>query len=180
MKNFIYTFSLIIFIVAGFIFFLYQESWLIINLPSQSKSLSPTFTNKSEYQETVLYIWNHNRIEKETGQILKTGHRAEVIQDLINQFLKLCQEADSIQQATHVQSVIWSDNQKTIFISFNQSLFDKQSSTFEKLMIIDSLLKTLKNTQLDIAYVQFLVNHQPLQDSHLNFEIPWPMSGIDS
>ena len=66
---------------------------------------------------------------------------------------------------------------KELFLSFNKDLFDKQYATFEKLMIIESLLKTMRDNKIAIQSVRFLVHHQIMTDDHLNFIISWPILG---
>ena len=73
-------------------------------------------------------------------------------------------------------SAIITEN-KELFLSFNKDLFDKQSATLYKMMIIESLLKTLRENHISVQSVRFLVHHQTMIDDHINFNISWPMNG---
>ena len=68
-------------------------------------------------------------------------------------------------------------NKHIAFISYNQAPFNEQDNTLTKLMIIEGLLKTLRQNNITINSIQFLTNHQPMQDDHLDFTIPWPIQG---
>ena len=48
----------------------------------------------------------------------------------------------------------------------------------QKWHLIESLLKTIKESELGIKFINLLVNNKPLEDTHLSFIQPWPIEGF--
>jgi hypothetical protein len=44
--------------------------------------------------------------------------------------------------------------------------------------LIEGLLKTLRENDIKIQRIHFLLHHQPLVDYHLDFSHPWPLEGF--
>ena len=49
---------------------------------------------------------------------------------------------------------------------------------FKKWMMIEGVLKTLRENNITVKDVHFLVQHQPLSDPHLDFSVAWPLHGF--
>ena len=64
------------------------------------------------------------------------------------------------------------------YLSFDRTILNKEETIFKKWMLIEGLLKTIASTNLSITQIQFLVQHQQLQDIHIDFSIPWPIHGF--
>lgn len=161
----------------GALFFLQQESWIIINWPSLSPSQTKLHSHIQQTQEVPLWIWNKDTFKQEMSEIILSNDHAQIIKQIVNNFFTACLETNSVDQQIIVQSVIVSNSGQEAFISLNQNPFNLQSSTFAKLMLMQSLLKTLQCTKSNITHIRLLVQHQPLTDQHLNFDISWPIQG---
>jgi hypothetical protein len=77
-----------------------------------------------------------------------------------------------------LQSVSLAINERDAVISFDRVPFNDQSSCFEKWMWVEGLLKTIKESGLILQSIRFLVHHQELVDTHLDFSNPWPGNGL--
>ena len=163
-------------LLLGILFFLYQESWIIISLPNSNTTLYKN-TSTIQSKETSLWIFSQGNLKKETTEIMISNDHAQTIKQLLNNWLVTLEEENIIDKQINVSSVILSPSGQDAFICFQENFLNKQASCFTKMMIIESMLKTLRDAQLGIINVRFLVHHQPMQDPHFNFDISWPVAG---
>ena len=78
-----------------------------------------------------------------------------------------------------LRSIALSPDQRNIFINFvDISPFAHQTSTYNKLLWIQALFKTLHAYNNKLEYVYFLVNNKPVEDYELDFSRPWPIIGF--
>lgn len=168
MKTWSIIAALLIMSLAGIIFFMHQESWIIFNFPQLPAMITNKPINKITYKQAKLFIWQNKQFKEETCQIIDNAHTSSMMTDLIDHFLIACQEKALIDQPVQAESVIIS--KQDLFISFNHSPFNKQSSTHHKLMFVQSLIKTIKQFNSQVMQIQLLVHHQPIQDPHLSFD----------
>ena len=166
--------AILLFCIGSLLFF-YQESWIIINIPTtQDVTVLGNISSKQSKNITI-YLWKKDRFEQELSEIFITNNQAQTIQQIVYHFFANYEDMVNSDKQILVQSVILSPSEKQAFISLNHTPFSTQSSTFEKYMIIKSLLKTLLEADLTITHVYLLVQHQPLIDRHLNFQVAWPL-----
>ena len=163
-------------IFGGVLFFLHQESWIMINFASPSSHIKKN-NIQIQPKETPIWIFANGNFKKETTEIIFSNDHAQTIKLLLNSWLTTLEEENIIDKQITVQSVILSPSGQDAFICLTESPLGKQASTYEKLMIIESMLKTLKDAKLGIINVRLLVHHQPMLDPHLNFDISWPVTG---
>jgi hypothetical protein len=176
MKNIKFIFFSMILLICGVLFFLHQESWITIHFPTSNTFAQKTNPNIKP-KETPLWIFANGTLKKEMTEIIFSNDHAQTTKILLNNWLATMEEESIISQQITVQSVILSPSGQDAFICFSQTLFNPQSSTHAKLMIIESMLKTLLCADLGLSNVRMLVHHQPMQDHHLNFDISWPIHG---
>lgn len=167
----------IILLFIGVLFFLYQESWIMISLPAHTTTLQNT-SMLAQTKETPLWIFKNGTLKKEPSEIIINNDLTETIKQLVNNWLKTLEEENIIDKQIMVQSVILSPSGQDAFICFQENFLNKQSSSFVKMMILESMLKTLHDAKLNINNVQILVHHQPMRDDHFNFDISWPTTGF--
>lgn len=159
----------------GLILFALQQKWIIINLPTQEKSLLPaTTTHKKNCK--FFYFYN-NAWHTENSVLIWSENKTENLSLLVNQWLALAFDEKIIKKKTALESVCVSEQQE-LLLSFDRSILHKEASTYEKLMVVEGLLKTIRENEPSIKKVRILVHHQPLADYHLNFINPWPMQGF--
>ena len=162
---------------CGVLFFLQQESWIIINF-STPKSFIKKNNVSIQPKETPIWIFANGTFKKETAEIIFSNDHAQTIKMLINSWLTTLEEENITDKQITVQSVILSPSGQDAFICLTETPLNKQTSTHTKLMVIESMLKTLKDAKLGITNIRLLVHHQPMQDPHLNFDISWPVTGF--
>jgi hypothetical protein len=164
------------FFISGILFFAYQESWIIINIPQTS-----IWKNLQNPKNTTIncYLWafKNNQWIKEEKQINKTEDTAQMIQSLLNNWFLFLQEEHILRKTITVDSCILSPTKKLAFISLNHNPFNSQATTYECLILIEGCLKTIRENKIELQDIQILLNHKPWTDHRLNMEIPWPITG---
>ena len=96
---------------------------------------------------------------------------------LINAWLSLLEEEHILTKKTMLQSALITVSGHA-YLSFDHNILSKEEIIFRKWMLIEGLLKTIAAHDIAITHVQFLVQHQPLHDAHLDFSLPWPLYGF--
>ncbi|MBM17787.1 MAG: hypothetical protein CL947_01805 [Epsilonproteobacteria bacterium] len=179
MKNMYYIIACISMTLVGSLFYLQQESWIIITSPfDYDNKINPIAKKYTSYKTVTLYAWNQNHLKQEVTDIIYSDNVSQNLKQLINSWFLFLDDEDIMTQETYVESVILSPSKQEAFISLNQIPFEGSWSTYQKLFWIEGMLTTIKNNKIPITAIRLLVHHQPLQDDHLNFAIPWPITGF--
>ena len=104
--------------------------------------------------------------------------KVETVQYIVNQWLNVLDEEEILDKKVLLQHVSLNSSESIAYLSFDRYPFDRESSTHQKHMIIESLLKTIRESSLQIPFFHFLVHHKPMIDTHLDFTHPWPLHGF--
>jgi len=138
---------------------------------------SRTITSTTK-KEVSLFFWHNHIWHQEKKEILWHETTSTNIHNLINNLFILLEEEQIMPKKTSVQSVLIAPSGRTAYVSFDQSPFLKNHITYEKWLIIEGILKTIRENSTDIDTIQFLVRHTPFHDQHLDFSKPWPITGF--
>lgn len=162
----------------GMLFYAWHKQWIVIKLPIMQEitSIEP-IQSKSLKKNIMLHYWHTDAWHKEKSELLWQEDLSQNIQYLLNQWLSLLDEEQIMDKKVIIQSVLMSPSQYA-YISFDRNPFDKEQKTIEKIYWIEGLLKTLRENGILTQGINFLVQHQPLCESHLDFSNPWPLSGF--
>ncbi len=165
---------LALFFVAGILFFGYYHEYIIINF---KKTTASTFdqTPTAQKKKIPLHFWRDGWRTEEI-QLLLSDSAVANAQIIASSWLEMAHDEHLLKKRVAVESVLAHSDE--LFISLERAPFAKESSTFEKWMIVESILKTLKSAGLPFKNVRFLVHHQPMQDVHLEFSLAWPINGF--
>jgi hypothetical protein len=179
-KNYLYL-TLSCF-VAGLLFMALQQNWIILRFSSsilnhESPSNSPSVSSFKK-KKITLFCWKNDSWFSESNEILWSSDSAQNITNLVQSWLTLLDEEKLTSNKITLQSALLTANSQTAYLSFDQTLFSKDASTYQKLMVIEGLLKTLRANHLTTPFMQFLTQHQVAKDSHLDFSNPWPITGF--
>jgi len=126
----------------------------------------------------LLQYWHKKKWNKEKIDLLWTNDKAKNIQYLINSWLALLDQEDVMPKKVSLQAVLLSSCANIAYLSFDRNPFSENSTTYEKLMLIEGLLKTVRENDVKLQSVHFLVHHQIMGDYHLDFSNPWPIHGF--
>lgn len=181
------TFSL------GILFLALQKEWLVVRSPfAPQHDLAEIRQDlASTKQPLTIYYWANQRWNSEQTDILSSNNSTKDLKHLVTNWLNLLTEEQILCQKPALQSVLLDQQTKNLYLSFDRALFTDTESTKEKLLVIESLLKTIRAhqsaqsvpkfnsaNQVAIETVTFLVSHQTMSDAHLDFTVSWPISGF--
>lgn len=162
--------------VIGILYFAISHKWILFRYPSSNTiAYSKPLTKK---KQATLFFWQHEKWKSETQDVLWSESIDHNIHTLINTLLNMLEEENILHKKITLQSALLSPSGHEAYLSFDHNPLPKESSTFEKWMIIEGLLKTIRENKIPIQGIQFLVYHQPLCDPHLDYSKPWPIHGF--
>lgn len=161
----------------GIVLYCIGKEYIIIRWPQYA-----TYAQESSHEvikkKITLHFWNNNRWNNETVDALWPSETHHCIQALVQPLLTLMEEEQIINKKIMLQSTACSLSGNDVYLSFDRAPFNKESSTLEKLMVIESILKTVRGNGITVPNVYFLVHHQTLKDPHLDFSCAWPLTGF--
>lgn len=176
MKSFYMLLISFICFFIGLLSFAISQQWIIFYWPNTTTNL-PLPRHQSIKKTVVLSFWHRNSWHHEKVELLWPQETSEQIKNLVNAWLRVLNEEQIIKKNISLQSVLISDNGYA-YLSFDRNPIIKSQATYYNLMLFESLLKTLQNADIHIKGVYFMAHHQPLNDAHLNFMHPWPLTGF--
>jgi len=173
-KNYLIV-SFLSFIVAIFFFVLYNQH-IIIYMPQQKTIQSPARAQHYK-KEITLHFFHHDKWVCEKQELLWSDSVTTNSYQLINAWLAILDEERITTKKVTLQAALLSTD-KTLYLSFDHNPLSKEETIVKKWMLCEGLLKTIRENSLAVHSVQFLVQHQPLVDYHLDFSSPWLIQGF--
>lgn len=164
-------------VFLGMLFVAVQKEWIILRFSSSHIQINNK-TNALSKRSVMIFFWHNQEWRSEKNLLIWSSDLATNVANLTQSWLTLLDEEKITRYKVNLESALINQNQQIVYLSFDRTLFTKEMSTHQKLMIIEGLLKTLRENQIKIPQVQFLVHHQPIKDGHLDFSQPWPISGF--
>ncbi len=162
-------------LVIGTLFFAFYNNWIIFYIPSRKEEVTSVLAHKKKVE---LWYMKNNSWQKEQKELVLSGDRSQALQIIIELWLTLLVEESIGKKRPHLESASLSLSGDELFLSFDRSPFSRDISTYEKLVWTEGLLKTVHAQDATIKKVRFLMHHQPLQDSSLDFSCSWPLAGF--
>lgn len=163
-------------LLVGMLFYGIYNELIIIRLPYKSTN-QPIMPSNAQRKNSKLIYWNKEAFITEEKELLIPSDTLQAFTDLTNSWLTLLEEEQVMQKKVSLQSGLLDDTGQHASLSFDRNPLPKKQSTYQKLMFIEGLLKTVQASGLPIKSVRFFAHHKPLQDTHLDFNHPWPISG---
>lgn len=166
-------------LVACFVllFFALHHQLIIIQWPYTSTSTVHLATG-TERRCVTLYYWHHDKWMHETVDIIWSTQKDVSIKHLVDSWLTLMDEERLMEKKVSLQSVMLAPSDQEAYLSFDRNPFAAESSTYDKWMWVESLLKTLRDNGIKLQSVRFLVHHQDMYDYHVDFSKAWPLIGF--
>ncbi len=161
--------------LVALLFFACRNEYIILNfrsLTNKSHAIAPKKKNIN------LFYWTHERWNKEEVEVIWTSNLQNNIATMVKSWLILIEEEKLIDKKITLLSALVAANQNELYISLDRNPFDDDQSTIKKLMLVESLLKTLRENKVPIKKVRLLKHHQTIWDHHLDFYHPWPIEGF--
>lgn len=164
--------------ITGTIFYAILNEWIIIVPPTFMAKAADQTKLQSHRKKVIFHYFKRNQWQQEATDLIWSADYTQAVKHLVSNWLALAYEEKLVEKLVTVQSVLLSAAEHEAFISFDSNPLPKQQSTFEKWMIIEGILKTVRENYPAVQSVWFLVRHQPLHDPHLDFATAWPLNGF--
>lgn len=162
--------------IAALLFFAIYNQLIIFRMPERSfNELAPSAIIQKK--QITQHYFHGNKWKTEKQDMLWQDSTEKNVFHIINAWLVLLDEEHIIAKKTTLQSALVTQS-GTVYLSFDHNILGKEETIFKKWLLIEGLLKTIASNNIAITHVQFLVQHQPLQDTHLDFSLPWPVCGF--
>ncbi len=164
---------------GGAIAYALHNNWLIIRYPSYKKEIQEYYQRATTNKKKVyLSFWHHDRWHTEDKQLLWSASTGDNVMHVINSWLSLLDEYEVTDKKVALQTALVGNPNNLVYLSFDNNLFAQHHTVFEKWMLLEGLLKTIRENTIDIQQVRFLVHHRPMKDPHVDFTNAWPLSGF--
>ena len=164
-------------LLIGMLFYGIYNDLILIRLPFAHLS-APFIPRQIEKQSILPTGMEPNGSLKKKRYSFHRGLRT--LQDLVTSWLSLLEEDRRMPEKISLQSAMIDQAGTEAFISFDRNPLAKEQSTFDKLLWIEGLLRTIRTSGLPLQTIRFLVNAKPLTDIHLDFSHSWPVTGYSN
>ena len=162
-------------LIGSLIIFALHKEIIIIN---RAQTISTTNAQGSSQKKQVVFFYWNNAWHTDNLLMVIPEQKDDAFYLIINRWLQLVSDEKILKKKTALQSALISCNKQELFLSFDRAPWNKNSSIYEKWMIIEGILKTVKNSDSHIKKIYFLCDHAPMQDTHLDFTNAWPIDGF--
>lgn len=166
---------------AGILFFVVEQRLIVVDVRFFRATTTPEegeHERRATKKQVTLYAHKENKeLSEKTAIVWRHDNQTENIKALANAWLTLLHAERIIDEKTIVETVGLSEEQKIAYVTFSLPWLKPQTSTIDKLLLVESLLKTIKNAVSGVSAVQLLVKHEAMKDVHLECDYPWPLDG---
>ena len=161
----------------GLFVYSYQKSWIVFRFPFSEQTEIQVEQGGDQTKKITItgYWYTKDRWYQETSTILWSNQEHNIAQ-ILNYWFETALQEKTIYTDVHVESVAIT-NQHESLISLDSSPFHASMSIHEKLMIMESILKTFRMNGIKVQYIRFLLHHEPLYDNHLDLIRAWHING---
>jgi len=172
----LYLFFSSITFLSGIIFFALYNQWIVFRSPFNiSEVVMPC--GIIQKKQVTFYYFHADKWKTDKQEILWSDKVDKNIFQVINAWLALLDEERITVKKVMLQSALISAAD-CVYLSFDHNILNKEETIFKKWMVIEGLLKTLSLNGIKISHAQLLVQHQLMQDVHLDFSLAWPIHGF--
>lgn len=165
--------------ILGLITCAYLNNWIIIRFPSYLNDIDNFYTNAATSKKKVtLFFWKHDQWRKETTHLSWSQDQEKNIEAITKAWLSLLEDEGLITTPVRLQSVLLSPPKTQAYLSFDRNFLPQEGPVYDKWLRVEGLLKTIRENNISLSHIQFLVDHQPMSDYHLEFSNPWSVAGF--
>ena len=181
-KAIFFILGLLVALVAGAVFFAYEQGLIIIDfrssrpLGAQGQALDELYAGRKRVM--LYYSKDHHSVQDSAHVVWFKDNMSANIAALGNAWFDLMLTERLIDDTTTVESVALSENNKIAYVSCNRAWLKQQWATLDKAQAVEAFLKTIAEHVPMLSSVVFLVKEEPMKDAHLEFEYPWPVEGF--
>ena len=125
-----------------------------------------------------IFYWKDDFLNLEESRSIWGSDSDENLRYVVKNWLSALYENRVFSSQVNLDVATITMNSGDAILSFNKSFLGKDWSINNKYKLVDSLLKTIKDSRVKIQKIYFLVKNEFLDDAHLDFSHPWPIDGF--
>lgn len=140
-----------------------KKDWIIINLPGQQ--IEPVKNDFHIKKNIPVYFFKNDKICSEATEVLWDPKDLEFnVSQIVSNWLNINFEENVIKNKVYLINTYSYHNE--LYISLDNKILNNESSIKEKILILESLEKTIKENYPN-AIIKLLLNNKPMEDAHL-------------
>lgn len=157
--------------ICGTLWYAVHTEIIIFSVPAFAEfRLQP-----SDKKNITLFWYTETEKIEELTEIIYAKSAQENIATTISTWLSYMQEEDRLDKHIKAETVALTASGAELFVSFSQTIFDRQLSCIQKWYILESLFATLRPLFTELQSIRLLVNNQPLYDEHIDCSVSLPI-----
>ena len=163
--------------IAGILYYALAHEIILLNIGLHSSLSASPHTIIKKNIKLPYYLdgtWHTEDVE-----LLWPHTSSDALSYVISSWLTLLDEENVTDNNITVQSVVITTGHKA-YVSFDQTPFAPEQSIHNKWVWTEGLLAAIRASEVPVTHVHVLVHHQSLDDPHLDFSHPWPVTGFYS
>jgi hypothetical protein len=164
--------------IGGIIWYGYFNEWIILRDPWETPGT--TMPNQQLHKKEIqLSFWRHHTWHNEYCTTRLGESLQEQVLAILQTWFHEAVQLGFVPTSCALEAALYDARTSCLYLSCTSSPLDIQKSTYENLMVLESLLKTLReNIPHHIQLVQLLVKHIPLEHPHIICTKPMAVSGF--
>lgn len=166
--------------ILGILLLCITQEWIIIYIPHYILPISTHTSEQAVGQSVKLYRWHdHTWHTHNIKHMYLPSKQPEIIAAITTAWLSMMHEELVYAHPITLQAVSVSAHQDIAYLSFYDTLTQANKSTYENLMCIEGLLRTLREQNIPhLRSCMFLVHHKPMHDAYIDLSCSWPLEGF--
>jgi hypothetical protein len=173
MNKILYSLLAINALIAGMLWYAWLHEWFIITYPHMTHNAQQqTYIKK----RVALYYPQSDSVRSEYQELVYTADTATYLKNIVTAWLTAMHQEGIITKKITV-SVCLGCAQQEAYVSFSDAFLPTQDSLFHQCLLIEGLLKSIREQISSLYKIHFLVNHEPMPHDQLDFTHPWLMNG---
>lgn len=160
--------------LTGFVFFLFQRDYLVLQLPWAHTTISnPLEKNQYTKQKICIFYPKGTTTLFEEIEITSAPQdRQELLNLVVKKWLIKNIAEKNIPELVTLDNGALNEQENHALLSFNSSLFKSDISTEQKWKLIQALMRTFVSAEINLLSITFLKNGSVMDDAHLDLSEP--------
>lgn len=163
---------------GGMLLFLIKKEIIMFSFSSRKLFFNQEKKNIFIKKKVLFFNKTISEWKQEEAFLLWSNDNNEDSYQLINSWLVWLYEERVLEKKVKLQSVLLSPSGEELYISFDRSFLSTQASIYAQWILIESLLKTIRENIPSIQAVSFFVDHKPLENPYIDFSRSFPVNGF--
>lgn len=165
--------------LGGVCWYGYFNEWIILRNPWEIPHHTTAPTARLFKKEIILYFWLHDEWRNESITVRIAESLQEQALTILHAWFYEAAQSGFIPHPCTLETALYDARTSCLYLSCTTSPLDIQKSTYENLIVLESLLKTIReNIPHRIQSIQLLINHTILEHPYIICTKPMPISGF--